>query len=103
MDEFEVMATAMCRQAGIDIGIEDLVLVRLMYDAAFGQLDAIEPVDPASASGWTDRPPLGARGAETHPQDLTLENRPRRCGPVISMPPKCSALPSLASASATNS
>lgn len=47
MDDFEVMATALCRQAGIDITIEDLVLVRLIYDTAFGQLDVLEHVDPA--------------------------------------------------------
>ncbi len=47
MDEFEVMATAMCRQVGIDIGVEDLALVRLMYKAAFGQLDVLEHIDPA--------------------------------------------------------
>ena len=66
MDEFEVMATAMCRQAGIDIGIEDLVLVRLMYDAAFGQLDAIEPVDP----GQLPAGPIDPRGAPGLPRPI---------------------------------
>lgn len=71
MDEFEVMATAMCRQAGIDVGVEDLVLVRLMYDAAFGQLDVLEPVDsaqfPAEPIDKSRRP----RGAVAHRQDLS--------------------------------
>jgi hypothetical protein len=66
MDEFEVMATAMCRQTGIDIGIEDLVLVRLMYDAAFGQVDAVDTVDPGQLSAG----PIDAGGAPGLPRPI---------------------------------
>jgi hypothetical protein len=63
MDDFEIMATVMCRQAGIDMGVEDLVLVRLLYDAAFGQLDGLEHIDPAQlpAEPIDPRSPPGER------------------------------------------
>ena len=46
-DDFEGLARASFRRAGLEVSAEDLALVRAVHDMLLGQLDVLLGADPA--------------------------------------------------------